>query len=344
MHDGATSRVAVLGAGANGASIGADLIAAGVDVTLIEQWPAHVEAMRDEASSIQHGRPRPRRCEPRVIHLCEVATLRHPFDVVLLVMKAYDTRWAARARSRRARRGRGRRAVQNGMTTDAVADAVGAERAVGTVIEVSATMTDPGIGAPAHAARAIVVRGGCRSRAARRRSRRSSAHSGRVDAVRRHRVREVDEAREQLPACSCTTASLGLPMLDAIAVPGMRDVMLARRAGGARRRARARARRPPDLRARPQPTSPNPTASSRPCSTCSTTASWCRVPRRRCCRTGARAAAARSTTSTAWSWPRAPGSACRRPVNRAVVEVGHRIERGEIEPSPANLRLLETAL
>jgi 2-dehydropantoate 2-reductase len=31
------------------------------------------------------------------------------------------------------------------------------------------------------------------------------------------------------------------------------------------------------------------------------------------------------------------------PVNRAVVEVGHRIERGEIERSPANLRLLETA-
>jgi 2-dehydropantoate 2-reductase len=39
-------RIAILGAGANGASIGADLTRAGLDVVLIEQWPAHVEAMR----------------------------------------------------------------------------------------------------------------------------------------------------------------------------------------------------------------------------------------------------------------------------------------------------------
>jgi 2-dehydropantoate 2-reductase len=30
----------------------------------------------------------------RVLHLCQVATLREAFDVVLLVVKAYDTRWA----------------------------------------------------------------------------------------------------------------------------------------------------------------------------------------------------------------------------------------------------------
>ncbi len=45
-----TKRIAVLGSGANGASIGADLTAAGLDVTLIEQWPAHVEAMRRPGS------------------------------------------------------------------------------------------------------------------------------------------------------------------------------------------------------------------------------------------------------------------------------------------------------
>ncbi|MEK9796452.1 MAG: 2-dehydropantoate 2-reductase N-terminal domain-containing protein, partial [Alphaproteobacteria bacterium] len=39
-------RIAVLGAGANGAAFGADMINGGVDVVLIDQWPAHVEAMR----------------------------------------------------------------------------------------------------------------------------------------------------------------------------------------------------------------------------------------------------------------------------------------------------------
>ena len=29
----------------------------------------------------------------RVLHLCEVATLRVPFDIVYVVLKAYDTRW-----------------------------------------------------------------------------------------------------------------------------------------------------------------------------------------------------------------------------------------------------------
>jgi len=34
--------IAIVGTGANGASIGADLTLAGEDVVFIEQWPAHV--------------------------------------------------------------------------------------------------------------------------------------------------------------------------------------------------------------------------------------------------------------------------------------------------------------
>lgn len=39
--------IAVLGAGAIGSSVGADLTEAGEDVVLIDPWPAHVEAMRN---------------------------------------------------------------------------------------------------------------------------------------------------------------------------------------------------------------------------------------------------------------------------------------------------------
>jgi 2-dehydropantoate 2-reductase len=38
-------RITVLGAGACGASIGADLTRVGHDVVLIDQWSAHVEAI-----------------------------------------------------------------------------------------------------------------------------------------------------------------------------------------------------------------------------------------------------------------------------------------------------------
>ena len=44
-------RIAFVGTGAQGASIGADFALAGHDVTFIEQWPAHVEAIRAERRS-----------------------------------------------------------------------------------------------------------------------------------------------------------------------------------------------------------------------------------------------------------------------------------------------------
>ena len=47
------TRIAVLGTGANGAGIGADLIRAGLDVTFIEQWPDHVEAMRSRGIEVR---------------------------------------------------------------------------------------------------------------------------------------------------------------------------------------------------------------------------------------------------------------------------------------------------
>ena len=87
------TRIAVVGAGANGAAIGADLTRAGFDVTFIEQWPAHVETMR--AKGVRVEMPEETLTTlVRVFHLCEVATLREEFDIVLIAVKAYDTRWA----------------------------------------------------------------------------------------------------------------------------------------------------------------------------------------------------------------------------------------------------------
>ena len=48
-----TKKIAVLGTGAIGSSIGADLTHAGFDVTLIDQWPAHVRAMKDNGLHVQ---------------------------------------------------------------------------------------------------------------------------------------------------------------------------------------------------------------------------------------------------------------------------------------------------
>ncbi|GAA2244026.1 2-dehydropantoate 2-reductase [Herbiconiux moechotypicola] len=217
-------RIAVLGAGANGASIGADLTVAGHDVVLVEQWPSHVERMRAEGLRIITPESE-LRVRPEVIHLCQVAELTRPFDVVLMLMKAYDSRWAAELIRPHLAADGVMAGVQNGMTAEVVASVVGAERAVGTVIECSATMDEPGIvhrhtgvdrswyavdAAPGKADRVAAL----------------LAHSGTVA-----RFDDIASAKWMKLVSNSTllvtSAVLGLPMLDALHTPGYRELMVA---------------------------------------------------------------------------------------------------------------------
>ena len=220
-------RIAVLGAGANGASIGADLTAAGLDVTLLEQWPAHVERMRTAGLTIDAPEGEVH-VAPRVLHLCEVATLRKPFDIVFLVMKAYDSAWATQLIAPHLADDGIVVALQNGMTTHTVADIVGVERTMGSVIEVSSTMTEPGrvtrhTGVPQSWFAVGSPEGG------------PSTRAGEIAELLRHSgtVAEVGDiiATKWMKLISnssllVTSALLGVPMLDALRTEGMREVMI----------------------------------------------------------------------------------------------------------------------
>lgn len=221
-------RIAVLGAGANGASIGADLTAADLDVTLIEQWPSHVEAIRADGLRIlaPEGELHVR---PRILHLCEVAELKHEFDIVLMLMKAYDSRWAAQLMAPYLAADGLMAGVQNGMTSHVVQEVVGAHRTIGSVIECSATMDEPGVvhrhtGVPRSWYAVGALPGGPADR----------AHE--VGALLKYSgtVAEFDdiESAKWMKLVSnatllVTSAILGLPMLDALHAPGYRDVMVA---------------------------------------------------------------------------------------------------------------------
>ena len=221
-------RIAVLGAGANGASIGADLTVAGCDVTLIEQWPDHVEAMRRDGVRIEMP-SRTLHTPVRVLHLCEVATLREPFDVVLVLMKAYDTRWACELIAPHLAPDALVVGVQNGMTADVVADVVGPDRTMGCVIEISSQMFDPGVvqrDSPHD--RSWFAVGALDDRVVGREKEIAGLleHSGTVaivdDIVATKWMKLVSNATTLV-----TTAVLGLPMLAAVELPGMRDLMIA---------------------------------------------------------------------------------------------------------------------
>jgi 2-dehydropantoate 2-reductase len=70
------------------------LTRAGLDVVLIDQWPEHVAAMRQRGIRIEM--PESTIEAPvRAYNLCDVCTFREKLDVVLMLMKAYDSRWAS---------------------------------------------------------------------------------------------------------------------------------------------------------------------------------------------------------------------------------------------------------
>ena len=61
-----SKKIAVLGAGAIGSSVGADLHKSGYDVVLIDQWPAHVEAMKANGLRVDDVRRRAAHARARV--------------------------------------------------------------------------------------------------------------------------------------------------------------------------------------------------------------------------------------------------------------------------------------
>jgi 2-dehydropantoate 2-reductase len=137
-------KIAVLGTGANGAAIGADLTRAGLDVVLIDQWPENVAALRERGARIEM--PGEVLTVPvRAFNLCDVCTFTDRFDIVLMLVKAYDSRWAAQLIEPYLKRDGLLVGVQNGMTTQTIADVVGPSRSLGCVIEISSSLFVPGV-------------------------------------------------------------------------------------------------------------------------------------------------------------------------------------------------------
>ncbi len=137
-------RIAFLGTGAQGASIAADFALAGLDVTFIDQWPDHVEAIRKNGITVNLP-TRQINAKVSALHLCQVAEIKQPFDVVFLVVKAYDTKWATELIKPVLAPDGLIVGLQNGMTHEDIAAIVGRERTLGAVIEIASNMWVPGV-------------------------------------------------------------------------------------------------------------------------------------------------------------------------------------------------------
>ncbi|MFT7475631.1 MAG: 2-dehydropantoate 2-reductase, partial [Verrucomicrobiales bacterium] len=138
------NKIAVVAAGAIGGSIAADLTEAGLDVTVIDQWPAHVDAMRTRGIRISMP-DRELTVDVDAHHVCDLSFLKPMFDVVLLCAKSQDTKWMAQLIEPFLADDGVLVGVQNSMNDDAHAAIVGRQRTIGCAIELSADLFEPGV-------------------------------------------------------------------------------------------------------------------------------------------------------------------------------------------------------
>lgn len=137
-------KIAVLGTGANGSCTAANLTDAGYDVVMIDQWAAHVEAIREEGLLINMP-DEDLHVHPRAYHLSDVCTLNEKYDIVFLLAKAYDTRWMCEFIKPYLQDDGLLIGIQNAMTVDDIVDVLGPSRTLGCVVELSSEIFTPGI-------------------------------------------------------------------------------------------------------------------------------------------------------------------------------------------------------
>src|SRR6266702_1146922 len=132
----AKKKIAIVGAGAVGCYAGAHMVQAGEDVTFIDPWPEHVEAIRTQGLRITHIRDvGPFTVKPRALHITEAQRLSKeaPIDIAFVCMKSYDTAWATTLIKQYLAPGGYVVSLQNCMNEETIAGIVGWGKTLGSI-------------------------------------------------------------------------------------------------------------------------------------------------------------------------------------------------------------------
>ena len=220
-------KIAVFGTGANGSCIAASLIDAGLDVTLIDQWPAHVETMRADGLKITMP-DQEQHLKVRAFHLCDVCTFREPFDVVLIAVKAYDTRWACEMIKPHLAENGMVIGMQNGMVADVIREVIGPARSIACVIELSSEMFTPGLVKRNTPPQKTWIGLGTLEGGPTHRLKEMQALLGPVGKVEiKPNILAAKWSKLVVNAmCLGPFAMVGLTLQDAVKLPGMRDLII----------------------------------------------------------------------------------------------------------------------
>jgi 2-dehydropantoate 2-reductase len=126
-------KILFVGAGAIGSYLGAFLTRAGHDVTMVDPWAEQVETIRQRGISVT-GPHEPFEARPTAVHLNDAARLPRDFELAFVAMKVYDSAWAAQLALRHLRSDGLLVASQNCWPDPILAAMAGASRTVGLVM------------------------------------------------------------------------------------------------------------------------------------------------------------------------------------------------------------------
>ena len=89
-----TKHIVFVGAGAVGAYVGGHIARSGTEVTLVDPWPDHIEAIKKNGLKLS-GSQGEHTVKINALHLHEVQSLhKKPIDIAFICTKSYDTEWA----------------------------------------------------------------------------------------------------------------------------------------------------------------------------------------------------------------------------------------------------------
>ena len=130
------TRIVVFGAGAIGGYTGGQLAHNGFNVTLIDPWPEHVEAIRQAGLAIEGVTQEEFvLARPRALHLTEVQQFakEKPIDIAMVAVKSYDTEWATHLIGQYLAPDGYVVSLQNCMNEERIAGVVGWDKTVGAI-------------------------------------------------------------------------------------------------------------------------------------------------------------------------------------------------------------------
>lgn len=136
-------RIAFAGSGSIGSVVGGLLTKAGHDVTLLDGWREHVDAMNRNGLKLS-GTVGEHTVPVKAVHFDDLGSVSDLFDIVFVAVKSYDTERAAGLTLPLTRPDTRFVSLQNCMNDERLHQTVGGNRTLGCVTTISTGLYEPG--------------------------------------------------------------------------------------------------------------------------------------------------------------------------------------------------------